>query len=287
MTNFRLSAFSDEYAISFRDQCEGLRKLGIGSMELRHADGINVADLTKSDVVRIRKILDEYGISVSAIGSPLGKIPIDGDMTAHLQKAACVFETANELQTSYVRCFSFYPPEGKAIADCRDRVFAAMEDLLTLAEQYHVTLCHENEARIYGESPDACLDLLNGFGGQLRCVFDMGNFVLEGYDPVAAYEKLHFHVAYFHIKDGTAKGEIVPPGAGDARITEILAMAQKEDRGTMFVSLEPHLQTFEGLGGLTSATLNQPYVYANKEAAFTDAAKRMDVILCELGNKIC
>ena len=91
-----------------------------------------------------------------------------------------------------------------------------------LAREYGVTLCHENEAKIYGDVPSRCKELMEHFGGELKCVFDMGNFVLEGVDPYEAYKMLQDDIAYFHIKDALYAGAIVPAGRGEARIKDIL-----------------------------------------------------------------
>jgi hypothetical protein len=102
-------------------------------------------------------------------------------------------------------------------------VYDNLTRLLDLADEYGVVLCHENENKIYGESPARCLELMEHFGGRLKCVFDMGNFVLDGHEPYPyGYELLKEHIAYFHIKDSFAEGAIVPAGCGNAHIEEIL-----------------------------------------------------------------
>ena len=243
MSKIIMSAFADEYATAFEEQLQGMRDFGIQYIELRHADGINVSCMTAEQIKNIKELLDKYGIGVSAIGSPLGKIKLDEDMNAHLKTAKTVFEAARTLGAKFVRVFSFYAPEGKKITDMRDEVFAGMEALLKLAREYGVTLCHENEALIYGDVPERCRELLDHFGGELKCVFDMGNFVLEGVTPYPdAYEILKNDIAYFHIKDSLAAGAIVPPGKGEASIKEILAAYKAEFSRDFFVSLEPHLQ---------------------------------------------
>ena len=152
MKNYILSAFADEYDASFEAQLGALQQFGIQNIELRFVDGINVADLTDEQVYRVKELLTRYGITVTAIGSPIGKIALDGDLAAHFIKAERVFRTANTLGVQNIRCFSFYAPDGKVITDCREQVMVQMGKLLDLADCYGVTLCHENEAGIYGES---------------------------------------------------------------------------------------------------------------------------------------
>ena len=271
MSGYILSAFADECADDFAGQLAALRELGIPHIELRHIDGKNVIDLSAREVDSAAAALARAGIAVSAVGSPLGKIRADGDMEEHLRAAQRIFAAARTFGARFVRVFSFYPPEGKG--DWRDTVYEATARLLDLADGYGVTLCHENEAGIYGESPERCRELLDAFGGRLRAVFDMGNFVLGGYDPLDAYRQLEPYIAYFHIKDALASGAVVPPGCGEAKIREILDRYEKTAGGTV-VTLEPHLETFAGLNALAGKTFVNPYRYPDRRTAFFDACAR-------------
>ena len=276
MSNIIFSAFSDEYAKSFDEQLTGMNELGIGHIELRFVDGRNVSELSTGEARELKKRLDSKGIRVSAIGSPLGKIRLDGDMKGHMETAEKIFEIANIMDTELIRVFSFYAPVGENIRDCRSRVFGAIADMLAISRKYGVVLCHENEAKIYGDTPEYCRELLDAFGGELKCVFDMGNFVLEGVDPYPAnYELLKKDIAYFHIKDALFEGAIVPPSKGDAKIKEILDAHRKYAKEDFFVSLEPHLQTFSGLNALKGRNFDNPYKYEDLKTAFEDAAKNL------------
>ena len=275
MANLILSAFSDEYADGLVEQCKALNDFGISYMEMRGVNGKNVSTLTKAEILEAKRTLLDYGIKVSSIGSPLGKIKIDGDLKGHLETAKRVFETANELGAKYIRMFSFYLPEGKTREECRGQVCDELEKLLLLADSYGVTLCHENEALIYGESPEKCLELVEYFDGKLKCVFDMGNFVLDGYNPLDAYKLLEKYVEYFHIKDALYAGAIVPAGKGEAQIKEILDLYKASGKKDTFITLEPHLQTFSGLNALVGKTFENPYKYENQKAAFTDAVEKL------------
>lgn len=279
MANLILSAFSDEYADGLVEQCKALNDFGISYMEMRGVNGKNVSTLTKAEILEAKRTLLDYGIKVSSIGSPLGKIKIDGDLKGHLETAKRVFETANELGAKYIRMFSFYLPEGKTREECRGQVCDELEKLLLLADSYGVTLCHENEALIYGESPEKCLELVEYFDGKLKCVFDMGNFVLDGYNPIEAYKLLEKYVEYFHIKDALYAGAIVPAGKGEAQIKEILGLYKASGKKDTFITLEPHLQTFSGLNALVGKTFENPYKYENQKAAFTDAVEKLKGVL--------
>lgn len=276
MVDLKLSAFADEYADSFDEQLCALTRFGIENIEIRHIDGKNISVLSEDEVRAAKRKMDAAGIRASAIASPLGKIKLDGDMRSHFETAKRVFESANIMGARFVRIFSFYAPDGRDITDMESEVFSSLEGLVALAREYGVTLCHENEAKIYGDIPSRCRRLLDRFGGELKCVFDMGNFVLEGVDPYPeAYELLKRDIAYFHIKDALAEGAIVPAGKGEARIREILRAHRAYASEDFFVSLEPHLQTFSGLNALVGRSFKNPYQYSDSKSAFTDAITKV------------
>ncbi len=271
MRSLKISAFADEYADSFEEQLTALNEFEIENIEIRFLNGKNISVLKRNEATEAKKKLDAFGINVSAIGSPIGKIQLDGDINDHLETAKRIFESANIFDTKYIRMFSFYAPNGKDIADMKSEVLYYLEKFVVLAREYGITLCHENEAKIYGDTPNRCKELLDHFSGELKCVFDMGNFVLEGAEPYTAYELLKEDIAYFHIKDALSQGAIVPAGKGEAKIKEILSAHREYAKEDFFVSLEPHLQTFSGLNALVGRTFDNPYKYTDQKAAFTDA----------------
>ena len=77
MAIFRLSAFADEYSSNFDEQIKGLLENDLHSIEPRNIDGVNISDITSEKAMDIRAKLDAADITISAIGSPIGKIAID------------------------------------------------------------------------------------------------------------------------------------------------------------------------------------------------------------------
>lgn len=277
---FLISAFADEYSENFAEQCKAMNDFGINYIEIRGVNGKNVSVLTSGEVAEAKKVLNDHNLKVSSIGSPIGKIRLDGDLSAHRDMAKRIFETANEFGAKNIRIFSYYLPDGKTRDECKTQVFDELYALLNIAGEYGVTLCHENEALIYGESPEKCKEIADFFGGRIKCVFDMGNFVLDGYNPKKAYALLKNHIEYFHIKDAFYTGAIVPAGKGEAQIKEILGeYAADEKTQKTFITLEPHLQTFSGLNALVGKAFDNPYKYENAQAAFSDAVKKLKDLL--------
>ena len=83
MSNFIISGFSDEIDEKVVLQFEHLKKLGIEYFEPRGIDGKNISELCDDEVISLKAKMDEYGIKVSSIGSPIGKIQIIDDFEAH------------------------------------------------------------------------------------------------------------------------------------------------------------------------------------------------------------
>ena len=106
MENIKLSAFIDEYSDELDIQIDALKKYGIEYVELRHCNGKNVAEFSTEDILTIKEAFDTAGIKVSAIGSPLGKIAIDGDIESHLITARRICAMANILGVKNIRMFS-------------------------------------------------------------------------------------------------------------------------------------------------------------------------------------
>ena len=110
---FTLSGFSDEIDEMIPVQFEHLNQLGIRYFEPRGINGKNISALSDDEVLALKEEMDRYGISVSSIGSPIGKIRITDDFEPHIEQLARTIRTAKMLGTRFIRMFSFYIPEGK------------------------------------------------------------------------------------------------------------------------------------------------------------------------------
>lgn len=251
MEQIILSGFSDEIAPEFDVQLEAIREFGLSHIELRAADGVNVSDFTKDKVKEIKEKLDAAGIAVSSIGSPIGKIGIEDEFAPHLDKLKRTLEIQKELDAPYVRMFSFYLPKDRDPGDFRDELLDRVGRMVEEAKAWDSVLLHENEKGIYGDNAPRCKDLMDAFyGPNFRGVFDFANFVEVGQETLPAYELLKPYVEYVHIKDALKKEKkVVPVGYGDGHVKEILGdLIGGGWKG--FLSLEPHLTDFAGLGAL-------------------------------------
>ncbi|WP_461224675.1 sugar phosphate isomerase/epimerase family protein [Lacticaseibacillus suihuaensis] len=261
MTTMTLSAFADEISPDLATQIRVLQANNIHHMELRGIGGQSVSDFTLAQAADYARQLAATGIAVSSIGSPIGKIGIADPFAPHLAKLDHTLTLARIFKAPYLRCFSFYVPAGAA-EDYRPQVLQRMQAMLEVAKAYpEVTLLHENEKGIYGDSPERCLDLVTTLANpQLRLAFDPANFVQCGASVYPeAFDLLAPHIAYVHIKDAlTASGTVTPAGQGDGHVAAVLAALQKRGYAG-FLSIEPHLSVFPGFRELEArSTVRHP-----------------------------
>jgi sugar phosphate isomerase/epimerase len=256
---FTLSAFADEIGPDPQQQIDVLLSCGVRHIELRSIHGTNVLSLTDQQVGHFHAMLDRHGMGLSAIGSPIGKTRIDEPFEPQLAKLDRAIALSLRFGTPNIRIFSFYPPEGES-ADSwpkhRTEVVQRLRALSNRAATAGVRLLHENEHRIYGDSPERLADLLAEIPGPtFEAVYDPANFVFCGYDPWDGWLKTRDRVVHFHIKDwhaGEAHGRMA--GEGEGRILDVLRDAvQRGFNG--FCTLEPHLLGGGPTGGVTGPEL--------------------------------
>ena len=250
MDRFTLTGFADEIAVDLEGQIESFKSLGIGYMEIRMVDGVNITEHTLDEARAIKRRLDAAGIGVSAIGSPIGKVSIEEPFDGYYPRFLHTLDMAETLGTRYIRLFSFYLPAGEDPEKYRDEVIARMSAFVAEARRRNIVLLHENEAGIYGETAERCAALFAAIpSDHFKAVFDPANFVIAG-DEVypAAYELLKEHIRYIHVKDAIVNEggyELLPAGEGSSRFPELLrALASGGFAG--FLSIEPHLHYIYG-----------------------------------------
>jgi sugar phosphate isomerase/epimerase len=248
-----LSGFADEISADLDEQLETLAAESISHLELRSVWSTNVADLDAAQVARVRRALDDAEVSVSAIGSPIGKIDVTAPLAPELDRLRRVAAVAAELSVTLVRVFSFFIPAGEPPERYRQEVIDRMAALAEVAAGFGLVLAHENEKDIYGDVPQRCADLLAAVASPaLRATFDAANFVQCGVAPQAeAYGLIRPYLVYLQVKDAIAEtGEVVPAGLGDGQVRETLD-ALNSSGFAGYVSLEPHLARAGRFGGFS------------------------------------
>ncbi|MEX0793885.1 MAG: TIM barrel protein [Pirellulaceae bacterium] len=292
-----LSGFADESAINktAEQQFSALAALGLEYYSIRFIDagnGIkNVMELTKSEISKIRQMESEYGLNVSSLGSPIGKVKLkdvdDGSKNRYVPFAkylkndvnkAC--ELAHAFETKLIRGFSFYHPIGTNPAD---HISEAVDHLGQIAEACHrsdLTFGLEVEANLIGQNGDILAEIHKQVKHPaMMLIFDAGNLVCQGYTPDEVYDqylKMKPGTGWMHVKDykitnpGAEKGHVdeealknfVPTEYGDSAYDRILrdfslsipkleAKLKKRGIPGVFMDMEPHVKGGGQFGGFS------------------------------------
>lgn len=247
----KISGFSDEIDSNIDIQFSVLNKLGINYYEPRFINEKNISALCDEEVYSLKEKMDKAGISASSIGSPIGKVKLSDNFEKHFELFKRVCHTAKMLECKYIRIFSFYHDSEIWTEDERKLVIERLSKMISFAKEEGLVLLHENEKDIYGDTAERCADLMeNLFCDNFKAVFDPANFVQCGEDTKKAYDILNKYIAYMHIKDAKKEdGTVVPAGMGDGTVKYILSNLFISGYDG-FLSLEPHLGSFEGLAAL-------------------------------------
>jgi 3-dehydroshikimate dehydratase len=265
---FTLSAFADEIDPNPQTQIDVLKQCGVQHIEFRSIHKTNVLDLTDLQINEFKSLLDRNGFRLSAIGSPIGKIKINEPFEPHLKRFGRAVELCKVFGTPNIRIFSYYLTDGGDWDDWRRDVMDRMWEKLKLAEKAGMRLLHENEHRIYGDSPERVHDLMQTVTEQLKtpcfgAVYDPANYVFCGYDPWKGWQMTKQWAVHFHIKDwvaGEPHGCVA--GEGQGRIPEVMAEAVQMNYDG-FATLEPHL-----LGGGPTGGVTGPELFPKATATF-------------------
>lgn len=282
MEKILINAFADEASSIIDNQIVAMKRNNLNGLEIRNADGISCVSLNAAQAREIRRKLDDAGLQVWSMGSPIGKITLEDDFDQHLDLLRNGLEIANVLGAKNLRMFSFFMPQGEDPAAHRNEVIDKVGSMLEVAQDSGVLMCHENEKGIYGDMADRCLELLTTFP-QMGGIFDPANFVQCGQDTWEAWQMLKSFIKYMHVKDALADGKVVPAGRGIGNLARIvpeyLAM------GGHAFTIEPHLSVFDGLSGLEregqTSDVGTQYTYPTTDAAFDAACQAFQQLLGE------
>ena len=248
-----LSGFGDEISPDPVVQISVLQALGANHIEIRSAWGTNIVDLAEEDLQRLKSILEETNMGVSAIASPIGKVDVSEPVEAELTRLKRAIHAAQTLGAQYIRVFSFYRAADTTAESIRQDVMERMQALTAAAEAAGVVLLHENEKAIYGDTPERVLDIMETVNSPaLRVAWDAANFVQVGVKPFTeAYASLRPYLEYLQVKDARMDNQLVmPAGEGDGELQETIN-ALRDDGFSGFASLEPHLANTHHLGGFS------------------------------------
>ena len=208
----KIYAFADEANNMIDGQIEAMKTTGIDGLEVRGVDNVNISDISIAKAREVKKKMDDAGLKVWSIGSPIGKIDIvKGSFETEVERLRRTLETAAVLGAENIRLFSFYFPKDANKADYKNEVIDRLGIFLEHAKGTGITLCHENEKGIYGDVPERCLEIHKALP-EMKAIFDPANYIQCGVNTLAAWETIKPYVKYMHIKDALSDGNVVHAG---------------------------------------------------------------------------
>lgn len=282
MAEFVLSAFADEAGDSLDEQIAALTANGIHYIEPRNIDRTGVLDHTEESLAAIRAKLNANGIKVGSLGSPIGKYDITADFDSYLVTFEKALRACEILGTDKMRMFSFFVEQDK-LAEYRDEVIRRLKVMVKLASERGITLCHENESRIYGQMPAEVSDLMDSVDG-LKAIFDPANYRMNDGDVMAGIEATLKSFAYLHIKDAEFETQtILPAGEGEGRIADVINIVNDKIDGEVMLTVEPHLSVFFAYKSIDDHELKGKHKFETTREAFDFAVNALKKLLIENG----
>jgi sugar phosphate isomerase/epimerase len=292
-----LTGFADEGPVDKKaeSQLTMLSALGMSWYSLRFVDvgsGVrNVMKLTKAEIKRLCRLHADFGIRVSSVGSPIGKvklhdvedgttngfIPFDKYLKNDVQRAV---DLAGAFDTKLIRGFSFYHPRGTAPEDHLDEAAERLARIAEVCAKGGVLFGLEVEANLIGQNGRLLRSLYRKVDhANLSLIFDGGNLSSQNLRPdqtYSEYEAMKSGIGWMHIKDYKIDPKLVwtgvvdearlknfvPCNAGDSaheailrdfrgRIPALARKLKKHGVPGVFLDLEPHLKGGGQFGGVS------------------------------------
>jgi sugar phosphate isomerase/epimerase len=220
-----LCAITDEFSPELRKAIPVMQEIGMTGAELRVIDGKNILDLSNEEWKRAKELLDEAGLKVVSIASPVLKCVLpdapeldkrfEHDVFASQHSyadqsrlAERAIEAAKFFGASIVRVFSYWrtvKPE-----QCFDRVAEALCTLANLGKSVGITIALENEHACNVATASETARVLAAVPHpNLGIVWDPANaFVAgehpfpEGYSRLPKERIVHVHAKDCHMEAG-------------------------------------------------------------------------------------
>lgn len=290
-----LSGFADETDIAKRgeQQFAVFAALGLKYLTLRFIDvgeGIkNVMQLTDAEITRTSELLKQYDLSVSSIGSPIGKVKLldvdDGTSNRYVPFARYLKEDvqracdlAHRFGSKLLRGFSFYHPRGTDAALHLDQAVDQLGQIGDVVDSHGLTYGLEVEANLIGQTGKLLQQMHRSLSHPaIVLIFDGANLVCQGMSTAEVYDEylaMRDGLGWVHIKDyknpGTRTDHVdeeslknfVPADLGDSGHEAILRdlklqlpriaerMSARGIEG-VFADLEPHVKGGGQFGGFS------------------------------------
>ncbi len=297
MAEVILSGFADEGPVSKRaeEQFTMMRALGLSYYTIRFIDvgnGIkNAMELTVQEIKQLQKLHGEFGISVSSIGSPLGKVKLldvdDGTDNRYVPfkeyletDVKRAIELAHAFDTKLIRGFSYYHPHGTDPWAHLNQAADQLSEIVAMCAKEGLIYGSEVESHLIGGDGETLIALHEKIDNPNTCIImDVGNMESMGHSPdsvFAEYVKTKPGLGWIHIKGFNAPADqpmldratkrgltrFIPVDQGDAGhemvlrdfktlVPRLQRQFQELRVPGVFIDLEPHVKGGGQFGGFS------------------------------------
>ena len=249
-----ISAFADEAANrrTALEQMTALAAIGIRWYSPRFIDVTgegrveHVTELSDEKLELLRKLHAEYGVSVTSIGSRLGKVKLlDVDDGSHnkfvpfeqyLQgDVARTIRAAKALGTKLIRGFSFYHPRGTRPEQHLELAAAQVRRLTEVCAAEGLVYGMEIEPNLVGETGPLMAELARRVDHpSMVLIFDAGNVAAQNKHALqvfAEYQATLPWLGWMHVKDYRIDPSLVWEGAVDEERLKNFVPCNEGDSG--------------------------------------------------------
>jgi sugar phosphate isomerase/epimerase len=266
VTTFPIAAITDEFSLDLDIALDAMAKIGMTGAELRLIGDHNMIDLSDAEVTDVRRRVEQRGMQVMSIASPVLKCvlpdapPIDERLEQDVFGSAYTiddqprlsqraFEIAELTGALIIRVFSYW--RTTAPERCLDRIIAALKDLADRAADRGLIIGLENEqACNVGTGAEAGRVLAALDHPALKLIWDPANASILGETPFPdGYSKLPAsRIVHVHAKDCVVSGHTPTWGPlGEMGIDwrgQLAALRRDGYQGA--ISLETHWRAADG-----------------------------------------
>lgn len=226
------SAINDEICSDENEQINCIKNCGIKYLEIRRVNGKYLHEVDIEVLKKHKNALDSNNIIVSAIDSPIGKNHIfnmsNYDLIVRYVNIAKIYNC------NRIRIFGKINDEGKEenIKDITKMAELCLKnDIVLLIENEKGTnICNYSDIKEYEAI----------FSKNIKLLFDVCNFYIEGDDCFYNLKNTYEHIGYFHFRNCMDEDNFVLLDSGKIDYTKIVDYINKQGYEGI-VSLESHM----------------------------------------------
>ncbi len=215
----------------FKKALHTAARLGAAAVEIDGLGEIQPADLTRTSVRHLRKMLDDLNLRVSAIGfQTRGGYNVEEGLDRRVEATKQAMRMAFDLGASVVvNHVGRIPPEPTG------RPWDLLVETLADIGRHGAHVGAFLAAKTGPDSPADLARLIAALpAGSLGVDFDPGGLIVNGFSPRETLERVGAHVLHVHARDGVrdlaqGRGLEVPLGRGIADFPELLGMLEEHE----------------------------------------------------------